>query len=181
MFKPRLHIRPVLTRAYATRLPERPRFKVKDPLLNNPHAAYQELPGDLTFIHRPPPSAASPESYTTAPTSPLLRSSTSADVQQSLPPVLFPKSKPEPPRMSDENLAEMRRLRAENPSEWTAGKLAKKFDCTQTFVRLMAPLKKVNKRIALAQRDAEHAVFRERWGEKKKLIKDIRDKRKEFW
>ena len=97
-----------------------------------------------------------------------------------LPPVLFPK-KPEPPRMGDEDIARMRALRAEDPTKWTAGRLAKEFNCTQTFVRLMAPLKKAEKRVALAKRDAEHAEFRARWGEKTLLHEEIRKKRKEFW
>ncbi|KAJ2978638.1 hypothetical protein NUW54_g11257 [Trametes sanguinea] len=72
--KPRLplSLRLPFSRSYATRLPERPPYRAPDPLRNNPHATYQELADkNLTFIHRPPPTAPSPLSYTTSPASPL--------------------------------------------------------------------------------------------------------------
>lgn len=178
----RLPLRPALSRSYANRLPTRPPPRGPDPLLNNPHAAYKDLPDNLTFIHRPPPSAASPESYITAPASPLLTTTnaTKATKRGDLPPPLHSK-KPSPQRMSDADIEKMRSLRQKNPTEWTAGKLAKEFNCTQMFVRLMAPLKKSQRRVALARRDADHEEYRARWGEKAWLTKEIRAKRREFW
>lgn len=182
MFKPRLSLRPLLQIRHSSRLPERPPYRAPDPLVNNPHAQYQSLPNDLTFIHRPPPSAAPPESFTTMPASPLLNfSSTPAD-SDSLPPVLFDVSHKIPSkRVSDQEIAEMRRLRAQNPKKWTSGMLAKKFGCTRHFVRMFAGLSKEEKRKALAKRDAEHGANRAKWGEKRLLQKEIRTKRKEFW
>ena len=161
MFKPRFSLRPLLQVRYSSRLPERPPYRAPDPLVNNPHAEYTALSNDLTFIHRPPPSAAPPESYTTLPSSPLLKppqpkaTSTSTD----LPPVLR-EPKPVEKLVSYEEILEMRRLRSEDPELWTAGKLAKKFGCTQTFVRLHARLPRSVRKQAVAKRDAEHAIGR---------------------
>lgn len=83
--------------------------------------------------------------------------------------------------MSAEDIAKMRELRVEDPARWTTGELAKRFNCTNMFVRMMAPLEKTQRRIALAKRDALHEHYRARWGEKARLVKEIRDKRKEFW
>ncbi|GJE88340.1 hypothetical protein PsYK624_044230 [Phanerochaete sordida] len=169
-------------RTYATRLPERPPYRAPDPLVNNPNAAYEALPDDLTFIHRPPPSAPSPESYTTLPTSPLLKPvAPAAAGDTALPPALAPRKKAAAERMSQERIAEMQRLRAADPAAWTAGRLAKAFGCTQHFARIVAPLAKPLRRAALAARDAEHAARRERWGEKKLLQREVVQKRKEFW
>ena len=83
--------------------------------------------------------------------------------------------------MSDEDIKKMQQLRMENPEKWTAGKLAKEFGCTQGFARMWTKLPKEVQRKALARRDAEHEKQRAKWGEKKLLQKEIRDKRKEFW
>lgn len=168
------------TRSYATRLPQRPPYRAPDPLKSNPHAHYQALPGDLTFIHRPPPSAPTPESLTTMPSSPLLRP-VSADAPAALPPILFPRKKPELPPVSEEVIDEMRRLRREDPEKWTAGTLAKKFNCSQGFVRLVAKLPRQVQRAALQKRDEDHEAFRSKWGEKRLMQKEIRDRRREFW
>lgn len=181
VMKPRLPLSLSLTRSYATRLPQKPPYRAPDPLVNNPHATYETLPGDLTLIHRPPPSAQPPESFSIAPASPLLRPATSVSVDASLPPQLFPRKRPEPPRMSDEDLAKMRQLRKEDPDTWVVSRLARKFNCTQTFVKLVAPLKPSQRKKKQAARDAEHARMREKWGERKALQNDIKQKRKEFW
>jgi hypothetical protein len=182
MFKSRMSLRPLTQVRYSSRLPERPPYRAPDPLVNNPHAHYEALPNDLTFIHRPPPSAAPPESFTTLPSSPLLKpvSPSASSSTSGLPPALRKASQVEK-WMSDEEIKEMQRLRKEDPEKWTAGKLAKKFGCTQVFVRLMARLPKPERKKALAKRDAEHEAFRAKWGEKRLLQKDIRQKRKDFW
>lgn len=179
--RPRLPIRSLsFVRSYATRLPERPPYRAPDPLKDNPHATYESLSEDLTFIRRPPPTAESPESYTVSPASPLLKPQASTPTGE-LPPVLFPRKSPEPPRMSKELIEKMRELRRKDPAAWTAGKLAKEFGCTQSFVRMWASLKKPERRKALARRDVEHDANREKWGDKRLMQKDIRLKRKEFW
>ncbi|KAA1469763.1 hypothetical protein DENSPDRAFT_642361 [Dentipellis sp. KUC8613] len=166
-------------RSYSTRLPQKPRMRIKDPLANAPSATVTALPEDLTFIHRPPPSLESPVSYTTNPTSPLLRKAhPSGDAP--LPPHLH-KVAPKKPSISEEALAEMRRLRASDPTAYTRKRLAEQFDCTVAFVGRMAPLSKQAKRDALERREVEHEDARSRWGEKKAIVREIRKKRREFW
>ena len=149
--------------------------------MNNPNATYQELPDKLTFIRRPPPSAPSPESYVTAPSSPLV----SGDIRQQdaaagMPPIIFGRKK-DAERMSDENIARMRKLRQEDPQNWTAGKLAKEFGCSQYFVRYVATLNRAERRASWKRREELHEKFRARWGEKTVLEEEIRKKRREFW
>jgi len=166
-------------RSYATRLPEKPPYRAPDPLKNNPNAVYQNLPEDLTFIHRPPPTAPSPLSYTTSPASPLLKAASSSPTSPLPPPLRANKS--QPPRVSDEDLAEIRRLRREDPVTWTRGKLAQKFNCTPYFVGLVAPAPNKARKEILKKKDGEHEEARSKWGEKKAFFKDAARKRRDFW
>ncbi|KAG6814270.1 hypothetical protein H0H92_015385 [Tricholoma furcatifolium] len=180
-------LRASLARTYATRHPrpkpgtsERPPMRRVDPLLNNPQAVVTPLEdGELTFIHRPPPTAPSPFSLSTAPTSPLLRPLTPA-VPGPLPP-LMRKEMPNPERASDEAVAEIRRLRRSDPDTYTRLKLAKMFDVTPNFVGCIAALKpsgrKARKRIVQEQKELEM----EGWSERKLTAHLIRKKRREFW
>ncbi|THH06803.1 hypothetical protein EW146_g9499 [Bondarzewia mesenterica] len=180
MMKTRLPFRLFSCRAYSTRLPEKPRMRQPDPLLGNPKATTTSLPDDLTFIHRPPPSAPTPLSYTTNPTSPLLRPAAPSSADTSLPPLLRKSAEPKP-RMSDEDLAEMRRLRALNPAYYTRSRLAERFNCTATFVGYMAKLSTGAHRTASQKLDLQHEKARSKWGEKKLIVREIRKKRKAFW
>lgn len=178
-----------LSRTYSTRLPQKPPPKVVDPLVNNPHASYVQLPDNLTFIHRPPPSLPTPESLTTAPASPLLRAASSSATatswsDPSLPPVSRPalvnKSGPFE-RLSDEAIEEMKVLRASNGAEWTRSKLAAKFGCSQSFVSLVAGLKKSEWKKTIREQNTEHESVRARWGERKTMVRKVRVRRREFW
>jgi Mitochondrial ribosomal protein subunit L20 len=156
-------------------------MKHPDPLLNNPNAVTTSLSQDLTFIHRPPPSAPTPHSYTVNPSSPLLRTEPlPSSVGSALPPPLEkPKSKP--PQLQEDEIAKIQRLRMENPARHTRRELANSFGCSPAFVSYVAPLNRSEKRAALAKRDREHEKARARWGEKAALVREIRRKRKEFW
>ncbi|KAJ7095949.1 mitochondrial ribosomal protein subunit L20-domain-containing protein [Mycena belliarum] len=159
---------------------ERPAYHAPDPLLNNPAAAVTALPdNDLTFIHRPPPTAPSPFSLTTNPVSPLLRPRPPQDPVP-LPP--FSRSPPkELPRASDQIMAEIRRLRTADPERYTTGVLARKFKVTRGFVSAIAALKKSQRR---AKRQVQNAVAekaRGKWGEKKTTLMLIKAKRRELW
>jgi len=158
---------------------ERPAYHPPDPLVNNPDAVVTTLQDEnLTFIHRPPPTAPSPFSLTTAPSSPLLRPA-------SAPPELLPPplrvTPPPPKRMTDAAVAKMREFRREDPSKFTAGKLARMFNCTPNFVSLVAALKKPARKARLVIRNEEHAKMRERWSERHATVKAIRAKRRELW
>jgi len=83
--------------------------------------------------------------------------------------------------MSDENIAKLKALRAEDPVKWSRRRLAKEFDCTPSFVMRVAALKAGDKKKALGVRDEEHQENRDKWGEKKSLQVAIRQKRRQLW
>ena len=177
---PRLRV-PFLTRGYATRLPQRPPMRHPDPLSKNPNALSTSLPEDLTFIHRPPPSAPTPYSFTVNPSSPLLKTEKQTPpLASALPPPLKNATSAHP-RLPEEKISEIRRLRMENPAYYTCSRLASTFGCSPSFVSYVAPLGPSQQRAALAKRDQKHENARARWGEKAALIREIRRKRKEFW
>src|SRR6267154_2346048 len=161
-----------LTRGYATRLPQRPPMRHPDPLSNNPKAISTSLPEDLTFIHRPPPSPPTPHSYTVNPSSPLLQTETQTSSPASALPPPLKNATLAHPRMPEEKISEMRRLRMENPASYTRNWLAKTFGCSPSFVSYVAPLSPSQQRAALATRDREHEKSRARWGEKAALIRE---------
>ena len=172
---------PLLARGYATRLPQKPPMRHPDPLLNNPNTVATSLPEDLTFIHRPPPSASTPFSYTSNPTSPLLLTGSPSTATGSALPLPLARPKLERFRLSDDKIAEMQRLRVQDPKRYTRSRLAEMFECSPVFVGYVAPLARSEKKAALARRDQAHEKARAHWGEKAALIREIRKKRKEFW
>ncbi|KAF8964193.1 mitochondrial ribosomal protein subunit L20-domain-containing protein [Flammula alnicola] len=177
-----------VARYYAPKYPrprpgtsERPAYHPKDPLVNNPKAAVTTLEEDgLTFIHRPPPTAPTPFSLTTAPASPLLQSPTPPH-DGALPPLSRSAPREAPPRMSEEDIEKMRSLRFSDPATYTRGKLAKMFNCTQNFVAVVAALKRSQRKTVLKSRDEKHELHREKWSEKHSIVKAIRAKRRELW
>lgn len=177
-----------LFRQYAPKYPrprpgtsERPAYHAKDPLVNNPNAAVTNLEDEnLTFIHRPPPTAPSPYSLTTAPLSPLLRPP-SAPYDGPLPPLTRTPAKPPKDLLTDAQLKELRELRYSDPRTYTRGKLAKMFKCTQSFVGQVAALKKPERKRVLSIRDKKHQAAREQWSERHSIVKAISKKRRELW
>lgn len=175
-----------LRRCYSTRLPTRPPPRVPDPLANVPKV---QLEDDLTFIHRPPPTIPSPESFTTAPSSPLLRSTvqpqctTTFLTDPSLPPVSRPSLIPKRqyPRMTDQAIQSMRDLRHSDPTKWTCTKLAARFNCSPGFVSLVAGLKNSDWKKQVRNVALEHQRARDKWGERKTLLQKIKAKKREFW
>lgn len=162
---------------------ERPPYRAPDPLANNPNVAVKSLGDDLTFIHRPPPTAPTPFSLTTAPASPLLRPRPSLGCRDiPLPPFLRPSAeRPEPGRVSEETIREIRLLRHSKPRVYSRGRLAKMFGCTETFVARVAALRKPERKALVKEREARHERVREGWGERKGMVRAVRAKRREYW
>lgn len=173
----RTHVMPRTHKAHKP--PPRP----TDPLNNNPHAGMQNLDDNLTFIHRPPPTAPTPFSTTLEPASPLLRPPTESESGPlHLPPLLRPSAYvKEPPRVTSEQIKEIRRLRRENPEKYSRTKLAEMFNCTSHFIAQIAALPPTKRKEFTKTRSEAHEKVRQRWGEKKSLFMDIRKKRREFW
>jgi hypothetical protein len=166
-------------RTYATG-PERRPMRRPDPLVNNPNATTAELSDGLTFIHRPPPSLPSALSLSSNPASPLLREPTAAPENTPLPPSLN-EIKPPKARLTDEQIQELRRLRASAPETYTQKKLAQMFNTTPSTVGMVATLPQAKRTAARQKFFAAHDEQRGKWGEKKSIIRDIRKKRREFW
>ncbi|CAE6529442.1 unnamed protein product [Rhizoctonia solani] len=169
--------RPLYTiRNYAV---SRPNPRPKDPVLNSPNANVQQIAPDVTFIHNPPSSVPTPHSLTTSPASPLLSKTIRSESAGYLPPKVHPKPEVERPKLTQDQIAEIRRLRLSDPKTNSCISLAKRFNCTPIFVSMVAPLPK-QKREEL-EREQREAQKREQWGERKTLIREIRKKRRQFW
>ncbi|KAH7885366.1 mitochondrial ribosomal protein subunit L20-domain-containing protein [Phlebopus sp. FC_14] len=181
MLKPRSSFISTTRRTYATRRAEKPPARFPDPLKNSPNATVTTLEkSNLTFIHRPPPTAPSPHSTTLSPASPLLRPPTPTGGP--IPPMLRPSSyKPEPERLSAEDLEKMRELRLQDPSTYTRSKLAKMFNCSPNLVYKVAALPKTQRKELAKKQETEHTRIRAGWGEKKATFVAIRQKRREYW
>lgn len=163
-----------------TRKAHKPPPRPTDPL-QNPNVGMQPLEDNLTFIHRPPPTAPTAFSTTLDPASPLLRPPTESS-DAALPPLLRPSAYvKEPPRITPEHMEEIRRLRRENPVKYSRTKLAEMFNCTSSFIAQIAALRPSKRKEFRKERDEAHEKIRQRWGEKKSLFVDIRKKRREFW
>jgi hypothetical protein len=173
-------------RAYSTRiprprLPQKPPVRTNDPLNNNPNATVQELPDNMTFIHRPPPTADTPFSLTTAPASAFLRPPTASSAEAPLPPLTRADRPPAEPRVSQEVIQQIRHLRATQPHRFTRTALSKLYGVTPGFVGMVAPSKQSYRKEANRVMAEEHQAIRETWGERKAISVEIRRKRKEFW
>ncbi|CAE6405580.1 unnamed protein product [Rhizoctonia solani] len=169
--------RPLCTiRNYAV---SRPNPRPKDPVLKSPNANIEQITSDVTFIHNPPSSIPTPHSLTTAPISPLLSKPTRSDSTGYLPPELHPKPEVQRPKLTQDQIEEIRRLRLSDPKNNSCPVLAKKFNCTPIFVSMIAPLpKQMREELEKEQREAQN---REQWGERKALVHAIRKKRRQFW
>lgn len=74
--------------------------------------------------------------------------------------------------LTEQQMEEMRQLRREDPQTWTRKKLAEKFNCSQLFVAISAPLPpSAQSNETVASKD----------GYRRKLIKENRQKRRELW
>lgn len=97
--------------------------------------------------------------------------------QQRLPP---PVSQPYTKKyhLTEADVEEMRRLRAEDPMEWSVGKLAKKFDCSRMFVQT------ATSSVAQGKKELQQQVLeivKSRWGTKRRVAREDRALRRERW
>ncbi|EUC41336.1 hypothetical protein COCMIDRAFT_29874 [Bipolaris oryzae ATCC 44560] len=78
--------------------------------------------------------------------------------------------------LTEQQVREMRALRAQDPDTWTRVKLADKFGCSQFFVGLVA------KNAAKAERvRQEHEESRAKWGVRRREAREERGRRKAGW
>ncbi|EJT98609.1 hypothetical protein DACRYDRAFT_24219 [Dacryopinax primogenitus] len=168
----------IFKRGYVVRaLPRQP-----DPLKASPRAKTWTVAPGVTFTHNPPPSVPSPFSLTSAPASPLLALGprTRTTEPSTINELLLPPRLHRPPKarvaLTDGQVAEIRKLRAHNQKPYM---LAKQFGVSEDYIRLLAPLKRSQRIGAIAKARAKEE--REDWGFRKRVIRAIREKRKDFW
>lgn len=78
--------------------------------------------------------------------------------------------------VTEEQVEQIRALRAEDPNKWTRVRLAEKFGCSQFFVGMVA------KAVEKAERvEAEHERMRRRWGARRREAREDRERRKILW
>lgn len=70
----------------------------------------------------------------------------------------------------------MRRLRAENPRQWTRVRLAEKFECSQFFVSLCCSSPEMKE-----EQEKLAEMARARWGRRKTEAREDRVTRKQLW
>ncbi|KAK3197689.1 hypothetical protein GRF29_216g913819 [Pseudopithomyces chartarum] len=78
--------------------------------------------------------------------------------------------------LTDVEIKEIQRLRAEDPVRWTRVRLAEKFGCTQFFVGMIAKDEAKAEKVA-----REHERARSKWGERRRDARHQRERRKELW
>ncbi|OHE97937.1 hypothetical protein CORC01_06800 [Colletotrichum orchidophilum] len=95
-----------------------------------------------------------------------------------LPPALNVPSRGSNPRyhLSKEDVAEIRRLRAEDPDFWSVSALARKFDCSETFITICTPAPREHKERLARKLEA----VKGRWGGIRTKAREDRSRRKEM-
>lgn len=78
--------------------------------------------------------------------------------------------------VTEEEVEQIRQLRAQDPDKWTRVKLAEKFGCSQFFVGMVAKAPKKAQRV-----EAEHEAMRRRWGARRREAREDRERRKVLW
>ncbi len=78
--------------------------------------------------------------------------------------------------LGQEQIDEIRSLRAQDPRKWTRVRLAEKFECSQFFISLCCSAPE-----AKAEQDKELAAIKKRWGRQKTEAKEERVARKNLW
>lgn len=90
------------------------------------------------------------------------------------PPVRSPQEKKY--HLTEKDVEEMRRLRAEDPRQWTRLRLAEKFECSQFFVSLCCQSPEMK-----AEQEKLAEMARARWGRRKREAREDRVTRKKLW
>ncbi|KAG8858426.1 hypothetical protein FRB96_005311 [Tulasnella sp. 330] len=185
----------ILTPKNARSFVARPKHTIKDPLLASPNAKVTKLAPNLTLIHRPPPTAESPISYTTNPSSPFLRPSAITPTTQAarpygtiptlpgshanVPPTAHPipaHFNPDSPQvfhLDQAQIDQIKQLREQDPRGNTVQKLAERFKCSRLFIQMVAPIRDITVRVKSGEGGVEEMTEAER-RERERLKKQNR-------
>lgn len=78
--------------------------------------------------------------------------------------------------LGEAEIAEIRRLRQEDPFKWTRLALAEKFNCSQFFVSLVQ-----KSPVAAAKHARDLVDAKKQWGQRKTMAREDRSRRKALW
>lgn len=78
--------------------------------------------------------------------------------------------------LAQDQIDEIRKLRAEDPRKWTRVRLAEKFECSQFFVSLCCSAPEIKK-----EQDVELEQIKSKWGRRKTEARQARKVRKQLW
>lgn len=161
----------------------RPRFFDSLSKRSSPKARHYDMGenNSLRLTVRPPSSPA-PFSQPAVSSTPSSSSAVTSDSQ--LPPALH-KATPEYATLTPEQIAEMQALRLSDPVTWTRSKLAAKYNVSKFFVAMKSfgvsyEAKETAKSVKETH-DENAKREREGWGFKKRVDREVRRRRKEFW
>lgn len=104
------------------------------------------------------------------------RSASTTTSEPKLPPALNVKSRNPSYHLSQEDVAEIRRLRAEDPIAWSVTKLATKFNCSKVFITICTDAPREHKERLEKRMD----VLKGRWGAVRTKARIERTKRKDM-
>ncbi|KAK1654168.1 mitochondrial ribosomal protein subunit L20-domain-containing protein [Colletotrichum phormii] len=105
-------------------------------------------------------------------------SSRSTATSPPLPPALNVPSRGATPRyhLSKDDVAEIRKLRAQDPDFWSVSALARKFDCSETFITICTPAPREHTERLARKLEA----VKGRWGGIRTKAREDRSRRKEM-
>ncbi|EMC92157.1 hypothetical protein BAUCODRAFT_38182 [Baudoinia panamericana UAMH 10762] len=78
--------------------------------------------------------------------------------------------------VTPEQVEEIRRLRQEDPRQWTRVRLAERFECSQFFISLCCSAPEVK-----AEHDKALEEIKKKWGRRKAEAREARKERKKLW
>jgi hypothetical protein len=155
-------------------LPDRTRpFPAADSIIYNPPSS-QATPHHTPFLFLPQNDPRR-DALKRIRANGLLPSPTTEPSGQLAPEVKYKRRTPKT-NITEKEVEEMKRLRAEDPVTWTVNALAKKFDCSTIFVKMAAPASQEHTQWLAEKLERRKA----RWGPMKTQAREDRKRREEM-
>ncbi|KAK9895157.1 hypothetical protein P389DRAFT_89255 [Cystobasidium minutum MCA 4210] len=173
-----------------SRGPEEPTFKTRPRFFDSlskresPKARHYDISDNPSIrLTVRPPSSPAPASLPSMPSTPKSQQLQSLPIE-ALPPRLHAEA-PQYATLSEEQIAEMQALRLSDPVTWTRSKLAEKYNVSKFFVAMKSFGDSPEARLLAKKVREEHLEAEKRqrdsWGFKKRVDREVRRRRKEFW
>jgi hypothetical protein len=103
----------------------------------------------------------------------------SSETTQLPPPI---KAKPKVPHhhLSEQDMAEIQKLKRADPDQWTNAKLARKFNCSSTFISICLRECGVDNTERKKEMEAKMEAIKAKWGPRRRKARADADKRYEL-